>query len=215
MYILIIGCGRLGSTISQDLANSGHDICIIDRDAEKLRNLGTGFNGQRIQGIEFDNDNLLSGGIHQAEVLLALTPDDNINITVCLVAAKIHHVARIIARVNDPARKYIYDTLGIEIINPTQLSAEILESCLTTGHSMHTVFLDAEYDVSEFSYEKPHIESLDIFESKFNCKVILVKRNGDKMLTNSMVHLQSGDILVCVYPNNAKEKLFRAFNREG
>jgi len=215
VYILIIGCGRLGSTISQDLANSGHDICVIDRDAGKLRNLGTGFNGQRIQGIEFDNDNLLSGGIHQADVLLALTPDDNINITVCLVAAKIHHVSRIIARVNDPSRKYIYDTLGIEVINPTQLSAEILESCLTTGHAMHTVFIDSEYDISEFRCEKPQIAPLDSFENKFNCKVILVKRNGDKILTNSMVQLQSGDILVCVYPNNAKEKLFRAFNREG
>jgi len=214
VYILIIGCGRLGSTISQDLANSGHDICIIDRDAEKLRNLGTGFNGQRIQGIEFDNDNLLSGGIHQADVLLALTPDDNINITVCLVAAKIHHVARIIARVNDPSRKYIYDTLGIEIINPTQLSADILESCLTSCQVMHTVFIDSEYDISEFLWEKPHAASLDIFESKFNCKVILVKRNADKILANSSVQLQSGDIIVCVYPDNAKEKLFRAFNRE-
>ena len=214
MYILIIGCGRLGSTISQDLADSGHDICIIDRDAEKLRNLGTGFNGQRIQGIEFDNDNLLSGGIHQADVLLALTPDDNINITVCLVAAKIHHVARIIARVNDPARKYIYETLGIEVINPTQLSAEILESCLTSGQSMHTVFIDSEYDISEFRCEKSHITSLDNFENSYNCKVILVKRNGDKILTNKAVQLQSGDILVCLYSYDAKEKLFRAFNRE-
>ena len=214
MYILIIGCGRLGSTISQDLANSGHDICIIDRDAVKLRNLGTGFNGQRIQGIEFDNDNLLSGGIHQADVLLALTPDDNINITVCLVAAKIHHVARIIARVNDPARKYIYETLGIEIINPTQLSAEILVSCLTSCQLMHTVFIDSEYDISEFRLEKPHMESLDNFEKEFGCKIIIIKRNSEKILANSALQMHPGDTIVCVYPGIAREKLFRAFNRE-
>lgn len=215
MYILIIGCGHLGSTISQDLANSGHDVCIIDRDAEKLRNLGSGFNGQRIQGIEFDNDNLLSGGIHQADVLLALTPDDNINITVCLVAAKIHHVPRIIARVNDPARTYIYETLGIEVINPTQLSAEILKSCLLSGHAMHTVFIDSGYNISELKYDRPQTTSAEDFEKNFCCKIILVKRNGKTEFASAGMKIQTADILVCAYANAAKEKLARAFFKEG
>jgi trk system potassium uptake protein len=130
VYILIVGCGHLGSSLSQDLSNQGHDICVIDRSADKLGNLGTGFNGQRIRGIEFDNDNLVAGGIKLADVLLAVTADDNINITVALVASRIFHVPKIIARANDPSRKYIYDTLGIDIINPTQLCAEILKKSL-------------------------------------------------------------------------------------
>jgi Trk K+ transport system NAD-binding subunit len=79
---------------------------------------------------------------------------------------------------------------------------------------MHTVFIDSEYDISEFRLERPHIESIDAFEKDFSCKVILVKRNGDKILTNRAVQLQSGDTIVCVYPSSAREKLFRAFNRE-
>jgi len=59
MYIIIIGCGRLGSTLAKELSDSGHDISILDRDGEKLQALGSGFNGQRIRGIEFDSDKLI------------------------------------------------------------------------------------------------------------------------------------------------------------
>ena len=215
MYILVIGCGRLGSTIAQDLSNYGHDICVIDRSAEKLSTLGSGFNGQRIRGIEFDNDNLLAGGITQADVLLAITPDDNINITVSLVASKIFHVPKIIARVNDPSRKYIYDTLGIEVINPTQLSAEILKNCLISGSSMHTVNIDSEYDLFVFPYEKAAKISLENFEKAYDCRVVLIKRNEKTMLAVYGMQLQSGDILIYAHSNHAASLLTVPLIREG
>ena len=214
MYILVIGCGRLGSTISQDLSNCGHDVCIIDRTAEKLNNLGTGFNGQRICGIEFDNDNLLAGGIKQADVLLAVTPDDNINITVSLVASKIYHVPKIIARANDPARKYIYETLGIEIINPTQLSAEILKNNLISGCSKHMVSIDSGYDLLEFKFDKTKNFSLESVEKAYDCRVILVTRSGETILADPGMQFQSGDNIVCVLSNHAKETFTMALDRE-
>ncbi|MEG1741994.1 MAG: NAD-binding protein, partial [Acetivibrio sp.] len=82
MYIIIAGCGRLGSNLAKKLADAGHDVCVFDREGDKLSNLGSGFNGKRMKGIEYDNDNLLEGGIETADVLLAVTPDDNINLTV-------------------------------------------------------------------------------------------------------------------------------------
>lgn len=80
--------------------------------------LKKGFNGQRIKGIEFDSDNLTEAGIQKADALLAVTSDDNINITVSLVAKTIYHVPKIIARVNDPNRQYVYKILHIPTINP-------------------------------------------------------------------------------------------------
>lgn len=88
MYIIVIGCGRLGSKLAQELSNWGHDVCIIDREFSRLGTLGSGFNGKRIHGIEFDSDNLLEAGIHEADALLSVSPDDNVNITVSLIAEK-------------------------------------------------------------------------------------------------------------------------------
>lgn len=128
MYIIIIGCGRLGSMLAEDLSDSGHNISIVDREAKNLATLGSGFNGLRIKGIEFDNDILIEAGIKNADYIISATPDDNINITVALIAKKIFKVPRIIARINDPKKKRVYDGLGIETINPTELSVYILKS---------------------------------------------------------------------------------------
>ena len=128
MYITIVGCGRLGSMLAENLANNGYDIAIIDGNAKNLETLGSGFNGLRVKGVEFDNDVLIDAGIKQADCLIAATPFDNINITVALVAKKIFSVPRIIAKINDPQKKRVYDSLAIETINPTELSAYILKT---------------------------------------------------------------------------------------
>ena len=128
MYITIVGCGRLGSMLAENLANNGYDIAIIDRNAKNLETLGSGFNGLRVKGVEFDNDVLIDAGIKQADCLIAATPFDNINITVALVAKKIFSVPRINAKINDPQKKRVYDSLAIETINPTELSAYILKT---------------------------------------------------------------------------------------
>ena len=128
MYITIVGCGRLGSMLAENLANNGYDIAIIDRNAKNLETLGSGFNGLRVKGVEFDNDVLIDAGIKQADCLIAATPFDNINITVALVAKKIFSVPRIIAKINDPQKKRVYDSLAIETINPIELSAYILKT---------------------------------------------------------------------------------------
>ncbi len=139
MYVVIIGCGRLGSTLAKELSDEGHDIVIIDRNKERLDVLGSGFNGRKIRGIEFDNDILLDAGIENANVFLAMTPSDNINITCALIAQKIYHVPRIIARVCFPNREKIYEKLGIETISPTWLGAQIIKKRITDNDKKETV----------------------------------------------------------------------------
>lgn len=128
MYIVIVGCGKLGSLLAQDLSEDGHDISVIDHDGKKLDELGSGFNGKKIKGIEFDNDILIEAGIKQADYLISVTSYDDINITVSLIAKQIFHVPHIVARNCEPSKQYIYDKLGIATISPTRLSVDILKS---------------------------------------------------------------------------------------
>lgn len=126
MYIIIIGCGRLGSELARELSDGGHDVAVVDRDPKRLAALGSGFNGQVVRGVEFDGDVLEQAGIRQADYLLAVTPDDSVNITVCLAAGRIYHVRRIIARISSPAKAPVYETLGIETVHPTRLAVDLL-----------------------------------------------------------------------------------------
>ncbi len=131
MNIIIIGCGRLGSILANELSNAGHNISVIDRDSERLNVLGSGFNGLIIKGIEYDDEILKEAGILTSDAVLSVTPDENINITVSLIAKKIYRVPRIIARIVNPNRQYIYEKLDIETINTTQLGVDILKAKLS------------------------------------------------------------------------------------
>ncbi|NLW64611.1 MAG: TrkA family potassium uptake protein [Clostridiales bacterium] len=128
MYIIIVGCGRLGSVLSMELSDAGHNIAVIDSDSKRLEALGNGFNGLSVKGIEYDSNVLREAGISRADYLLSLTSDDNLNIMVSLIAKDCFKVPRVIARVNEPSKKSVYELLFIETINPTELISYIIKS---------------------------------------------------------------------------------------
>ncbi|WP_027626075.1 potassium channel family protein [Clostridium lundense] len=128
MYIVIIGSGRIGSTTARKLGDNGHDVVIIDSSVENLENTGGSFNGQKIKGIEFDNDTLIEAGIEKADVFLALTPDDNKNIVACRIAKDIFSVKKVIARVSNANIENMYKALGIETVNPISLAVSTIEN---------------------------------------------------------------------------------------
>jgi trk system potassium uptake protein TrkA len=131
MHVIIAGCGRLGSNLAKELADKGYDVAVIDQNSDKLKSLQSGFNGMMIKGVEFDNDKLVEAGIRNADAVFAVSSDDNINITVSLIARKIYGVPNIIARINDPHREKVYQKLDIDTISPVQLSVDLLTDCLT------------------------------------------------------------------------------------
>lgn len=214
MYVIVIGCGRLGGNLAQELSDLGHDVCIIDRDPARLSTLGSGFNGQRIQGIEFDSDNLVEGGIEQADALLAVTSDDNINITVSLISERIYRVPEIIARVNDPSRKYIYDKLNIETISPVQLGVEILKNRLSVKAIEILSSPDKEYEIIELLVNRQNTFVVNKIETDYSCIISGIIRDGSLLLPKREEMIRSGDRIVCTILKANKDKLIKSLARE-
>ncbi|MDF2486019.1 MAG: trkA2 [Herbinix sp.] len=214
MYIIIIGCGRFGSNLAKRLSDEGNNVCVIDRNGDKLNYLGSGFNGQRIKGIEFDSDNLEEAGIKNAEALIPVTSDDNINITVSLIADKIYHVPRIIARVNDPEKKYFYQKLGIETINPVEYELEILTSKLPVK-SLEVIYtLDDNYVIIKILANKIKTETVNDLESKCHCIIAGILKDGKIRLPKKNEQIHNGDKLICSVHKNDKEKLINYLYKE-
>lgn len=128
MYIIIAGCGKVGSSVAKEFVNDGHDVVIIDKDKERLELLGTGLNALRIVGVEYDIDILREAGIDECDLFLALTQNDSINITSCQMAKKIFNVKKVIAKVSDVNKEHIYMSLGIDYISPIKLGIEAIKS---------------------------------------------------------------------------------------
>lgn len=126
MYVIIVGCGRVGSELAKLLSAEGHDVVIIDKNPQSFERLGSAFNGLTALGNGFDTALLRQVGIEKADAFCALTNGDNTNLVSAQVAKKMFNVPKVIARIYDPQRAHIYAALGLDVISGTILFAAML-----------------------------------------------------------------------------------------
>jgi trk system potassium uptake protein TrkA len=143
MNIIIMGCGRVGSQVSQLLVRQGHAVTVIDHDANALAKLGKDFKGQVVQGLGFDRNVLIEAGVETAEGFVAASASDNANIVAARIARNIFRVPRVVARLYDPVRAEVYQRLGLRTISSTLWGAErIVEVVTHTDLDVLQVFGD-------------------------------------------------------------------------
>ncbi|MFH1613254.1 MAG: NAD-binding protein [bacterium] len=121
MYIIIIGCSQLGAKVATFLAYEGNDIVIIDKNKNAFNKLDKEFNGITIIGDGFNESVLKEANIDNANIFIALTNNDNINIITSQIAKKIYHVPRVIAKISesnkeDFCKQSNIETIGISLI---------------------------------------------------------------------------------------------------
>ena len=214
MYIVIIGCGRLGSGLAMELSNDGHDVVIVDKHAENLERLRSGFNGIRIKGVEIDNDILMEAGIDKADIFLAMTPADNINIMASQIAKDIFKVPKVIARIFDPSREFIYRKLGLQTISPTEVSINIIKNKIIDKKSDTLLILNNDISIEDITINKLKFNNILEIEDKFNCRICAVSKRGGIIIPNKNELLEKGDKIICSINKENKEKLVKAIMRE-
>ncbi len=128
--IVIVGCGRLGSMLANQLSSLGTDVVVVDRDEKAFRSLSTEYSGFRVIGDAVELAVLRRAKVEKAGCLLAVTSQDNVNLMVAQVAQTIFGVPKVLARVFDPSRERVFRQFGIETICPTQLSADAFLTAL-------------------------------------------------------------------------------------
>jgi len=119
MKLLIVGCGRVGSSIARNMSDDGHDVSVIDEDPEALQRLPESWPGRFVHGHGLDTEVLVEGGIGTADACVVCTDGDNTNIVIAQVAQKRFNVPCVVTRVLDPARAKFYKTLGLQTICAT------------------------------------------------------------------------------------------------
>ncbi|MDQ3475942.1 MAG: TrkA family potassium uptake protein [Actinomycetota bacterium] len=116
MHIVVMGCGRVGSSLARRLQRQGHSVSVIDQDAEAFRRLGPEFTGKQIKGMGFDRGTLAEAGITQAGAFAAVSSGDNSNILAARVAREQFGIDHVVARIYDPKRAEVYERLGIPTV---------------------------------------------------------------------------------------------------
>jgi trk system potassium uptake protein TrkA len=131
MKIVIMGCGRVGSSLAARLSEEGNDVTVLDVRPDAFRRLPAGFKGKKHVGNGIDQDVLARIGVGEADAFIAVTQGDNRNVLATQVAKHIFGVQRTLCRIYDPIREEMYRGLGLETISPTIMGANVLHELLS------------------------------------------------------------------------------------
>jgi len=137
VFVLIVGCGRVGSTVAKAMLADGHDVSILDEDPEAIAMLERGSTqsweesgGTFTVGTAIEMDALVEAGVERADAFIASTDGDNTNLIVAQIAQRRFNVPKVIVRVLDPARAKWYGEQGLETICPTAVAIEMLTTTM-------------------------------------------------------------------------------------
>ena len=137
MFVLIVGSGRVGSSIARKMVADGHEVSVLDEDPEAIAQLEKGqalgweeMGGSFTVGTALEIDALLEAGIDRADAFIASTDGDNTNLVIAQIAQRRFNVPTVVVRVLDPARAKWYEEQGLKTVCPTQIAINLLEEAV-------------------------------------------------------------------------------------
>ena len=192
---MIVGCGRVGSTLALSLVSSGHSVAVIDRKSDAFFRLRDNFAGQTITGIGFDRDVLEQAGIKEASAVVAVTNGDNSNILVARVARESFGIENVVARISDPKRAEIYERLGISTVATVKWTSDrILRRILPDLPAVEWTDPSSSVVLVERTLPDSLVgEKVLDLEIK-SARISALRRLGASVIPDSKTLIQQGDI---------------------
>jgi trk system potassium uptake protein TrkA len=197
VHFVIMGCGRVGSTLALILEAQGHEVAVIDADESAFRRLGTAFQGRRVTGIGFDRDTLREAGIEEAHAFAAVSSGDNSNIVAARVARETFGVDNVVARIYDPGRAEVYQRLGIPTVATVRWTADqMLRRLLPHGSEPEWRDPSGSMRLAEAVVDTAWIgERIATLEEASGARVAFLTRFGEGVIPGEDTVLQDGDLV--------------------
>lgn len=213
MRVMIIGCGRLGSALALELFKKGNEVTVIDRDSEVFYRLGTEFSGNTIVGMAYDKDTLEEAGIQFMDAVIVCTSSDEMNATTGRVAKDIYMVPRVLARLNDPHKAKIYESLGLRTISTTGYAVDRALELLSYDRMDSVAMLGESGDTEIVRIVAPaDVQGAKAAElSLSGCyNLVAIVRGSSSLMPEKDETIRTSDILYFTVNTREKAKLKRA-----
>src|SRR5204862_2642033 len=203
MYIMVVGGGKVGYYLTKTLVNEGYEVLLIEKNPKKTAIYAERFGSVIVEGDGAESSRLEGAGIGRADVVIAVTGDDEDNLVICQTAKKRFNVPRTIARVNNPKNEEIFKKLGIDVtVSATNIILSIIEQEIPERGLVHLFTLKhAQLAIVEATVEDSSpVEGKQLAEIDFPPNVVIsaVLRDGTLMIPKGDTMLQAGDEVIAL-----------------
>ncbi|MDR2035529.1 MAG: TrkA family potassium uptake protein [Coriobacteriales bacterium] len=204
MNIIVVGCGRVGSQLANLFSQGENNVVVVDSNAEKFDNLGTNFEGSTLVGVGFDEDVLTEAGVAEADVLCAVTDQDNSNLMIAEVGRKLFEVPYVLTRLFNPDRTNAYLQLGLDFVCGTTLVAEEMYSKVMAARGKFVEAL-GNNDIMRFALDLSSIDGDSIsvadLERDNEIRIVAFERKSDhfsSIPTRESILYEGDTVIACV-----------------
>jgi trk system potassium uptake protein len=216
VHIVIMGCGRVGSSIAHTLEAQGHSVAVIDQDPEAFRKLRSGFKGTKVTGVGFDRDVLTEAGIERAGAFAAVSSGDNSNVIAARVARESFGVRRVVARIYDPRRASVYQRLGIPTVATVAWTADqMLRRLLPEGAESLWRDPTGAVVLAEVAYADGWLgQKVFDLENAAHARIAFISRLGEALVPGPSLVLQEGDVVHVIAEDQRLGPITEVFAKE-
>lgn len=214
MYIIVVGGGKVGYYLTKSLLEEGYEVLVIEKDPRKCAVLMDELGANVLQGDACEVSYMMEAGMGRADVVVAVTGDDEDNLVVCQVAKHKFNVPRTIARINNPKNERIFRRLGIDVpVSSTELILSQIERVIPSQSLVHLLtlrsvgvnFIELEIQPDSPALGRP-LRELGIPD---DCILPLVVREGkEAIIPYGDTMLKAGDQVIAV-TSEASERTLR------
>jgi trk/ktr system potassium uptake protein len=197
VHVVIMGCGRVGSTLARTLEKRDHTVAIIDQSADAFRRLSPNYGGRTVTGMGFDREILKEAGIEKAGAFAAVSNGDNSNILAARVARENFGVENVVARIYDPGRAEVYQRLGIPTVGTVRWTVDqMIRRLLPSGAEPEWRDPTGSVRLAEIHVHTGWVgrRALDI-ETATGARLAFLVRLGEGLLPKPDTVIQEGDLV--------------------